>query len=93
MNQDALKWMEMVEIDAPPTELVENLSTAQKQCVEIAKCLSHNAKIIILDEPTSSLSEREVRTLFKLIAKLKKKVSALFIFLIEWKRYLKSETE
>lgn len=44
MNQDALKWMEMVEIDAPPTELVENLSTAQKQCVEIAKCLSHNAK-------------------------------------------------
>ena len=49
MNQDALKWMEMVEIDAPPTELVENLSTAQKQCVEIAKCLSHNAKIIILD--------------------------------------------
>lgn len=80
MNQDALKWMEMVEIDAPPTELVENLSTAQKQCVEIAKCLSHNAKIIILDEPTSSLSEREVRTLFKLIAKLKKEgISIIYI--------------
>ena len=73
MNQDALKWMEMVEIDAPPTELVENLSTAQKQCVEIAKCLSHNAKIIILDEPTVGLDPKQIIEIRELIKKLGEK--------------------
>ena len=57
--------------DVSPTAVVETLTTAQKQCVEIAKCLSHDAKIIILDEPTSSLSEKEVVTLFSLIRSLK----------------------
>lgn len=80
MNQEAVKWMSMVDLDVSPTMLVGKLSTAQKQCVEIAKCLSHNAKIIILDEPTSSLSEREVRTLFSLIEKLKKEgISIIYI--------------
>lgn len=80
MNAEAVKWMDMVDLHISPTTLVGNLSTAQKQCVEIAKCLSHNAKIIILDEPTSSLSEREVRTLFELIAKLKKEgISIIYI--------------
>lgn len=80
MNAEAVKWMDMVDLHISPATLVGNLSTAQKQCVEIAKCLSHNAKIIILDEPTSSLSEREVRTLFELIAKLKKEgISIIYI--------------
>lgn len=80
MNEEAEKWMRMVDLELSPTTIVGRLSTAQKQCVEIAKCLSHNAKIIILDEPTSSLSEREVRTLFSLIDKLKKKgISIIYI--------------
>lgn len=80
MNEDAKKWMQLVDLKLPPTMIVNKLSTAQKQCVEIAKCLSHNAKIIILDEPTSSLSEREVRTLFSLIGKLKKQgISIIYI--------------
>ncbi|WP_051633662.1 hypothetical protein [Bacillus sp. UNC41MFS5] len=48
-----------------------NLTAAQRQSVEIAKSLSHNGRILILDKPTSSLSEREVRTLFTIIAELK----------------------
>ncbi len=70
--QTAREQMRRVNMeDVSPTAVVETLTTAQKQCVEIAKCLSHDAKIIILDEPTSSLSEKEVVTLFSLIRSLK----------------------
>lgn len=80
MNEEAVGWMKMVDLNLPPTTIVGKLSTAQKQCVEIAKCLSHKARIIILDEPTSSLSEKEVRTLFSLIDKLKKEgISFIYI--------------
>ncbi len=72
MMQTAREQMRRVNMeDVSPTAVVETLTTAQKQCVEIAKCLSHDAKIIILDEPTSSLSEKEVVTLFSLIRSLK----------------------
>lgn len=72
MMQTARERMRRVNMeDVSPTAVVETLTTAQKQCVEIAKCLSHDAKIIILDEPTSSLSEKEVVTLFSLIRSLK----------------------
>lgn len=66
---EQMKRVNMEEVS--PSAVVETLTTAQKQCVEIAKCLSHDAKIIILDEPTSSLSEKEVATLFSLIRSLK----------------------
>ncbi len=72
MMQTAREQMRRVNMeDVSPTAVVETLTTAQKQSVEIAKCLSHDAKIIILDEPTSSLSEKEVVTLFSLIRSLK----------------------
>ncbi len=72
MMQTAREQMRRVNMeDVSPTAVVETLTTAQKQCVEIAKCLSHDAKIVILDEPTSSLSEKEVVTLFSLIRSLK----------------------
>ncbi len=67
--REQMKRVNMEEVS--PTAIVETLTTAQKQCVEIAKCLSHDARIIILDEPTSSLSEKEVTTLFSLIRSLK----------------------
>lgn len=74
------KQIAAVSLDVTPQTLVENLTVAQKQCVEIAKCLSYDAKIIILDEPTSSLSQKEVDTLFRLISTLKKKgVSIVYI--------------
>lgn len=55
-----------------PNEKVKNLSISQQQIVEIAKALSQEAEIIIMDEPTSSLSEREVQQLFCVIKELKK---------------------
>lgn len=80
LHEETRKQLEAVSLDVPPQTLVEDLTVAQKQCVEIAKCLSYNAKIIILDEPTSSLSQKEVDTLFRLIGKLKKQgVSIVYI--------------
>lgn len=54
-----------------PRERVENLSVGAKQIVEIAKALSKNARIIVMDEPTASLSEEEAERLFTLVRKLK----------------------
>lgn len=54
-----------------PNSLVKHLSMAQKQLVEIAKALSHNSKLIVMDEPTSSLTEAECQKLFSIIRDLK----------------------
>lgn len=55
-----------------PNELVENLSVAQQQMIEIAKALSVNCKILIMDEPTAALTENEIKKLFEVIEDLKK---------------------
>ena len=54
-----------------PQAVIENLSVAEKQIVEIAKAVHTRAKIIVMDEPTSALNERDVRTLFAIIGRLK----------------------
>ncbi|WP_457579944.1 sugar ABC transporter ATP-binding protein [Ensifer canadensis] len=62
------------------TEKVGNLSIAQRQLVEIAKGLSHDAKVVILDEPTSSLSDSEAEILFEIIGRLKNRgVAVIYI--------------
>jgi L-arabinose transport system ATP-binding protein len=60
-----------------PRQIVADLSIAQRQMVEIAKALSREAKVFAFDEPTSSLSTREVTRLFDLIAKLKSEGKAI----------------
>lgn len=59
--------------DISSKELVQNLSTAKKQMIEIAKSISLNCKILILDEPSTSLSNEDVEKLFKIMRKLKEK--------------------
>ena len=60
-------------IDIDPREKVGNLTVSQRQMVEIAKAVSYNSKIIVLDEPTSSLTEKEVAHLFRIMRTLKEK--------------------
>ena len=60
-------------IDINPREITENLSVAQRQLVEIAKAVSYDAKILVLDEPTSSLTDQEVEILFNIIDKLRER--------------------
>lgn len=64
--------MQRLEQDIDPDELVGDLRVGQQQIVEIAKSLAQDAKILILDEPTSALSATEVEILFRVIADLKK---------------------
>lgn len=70
MYEDTKKIFEDLEIDVDPREKVGNLSVSQMQMLEIAKAVSYNSKVLILDEPTSSLTEKEVAHLFKIIKKL-----------------------
>lgn len=71
MNKGAVEILEKLGVELSPSLPVRSLSIAQKQVVEIAKCISTNARIIVMDEPTSSLTDEEVKMLFGLIKKLK----------------------
>lgn len=65
-------------MDMDPDRLIKTLSVAQKQMVEIAKAVSLEARIIVFDEPTSSLTEVEIEQLFKIIKQLKDEGKGIF---------------
>lgn len=73
MYRDTKKIFEDLDIELDPKTKVETLSVSEMQMVEIAKAVSYNSKIIVMDEPTSSLTEKEVGHLFKIITKLRDK--------------------
>lgn len=80
MLKDAKKIFEDFGVDIDPTAKVRTLSPAMMQIVEIAKVVSLNVRILILDEPTAPLTIKEVDTLFKIIMNLKKKgVAVIYI--------------
>lgn len=60
-----------------PTTPVSELSISEKQMVEIAKAVAFNARVIVMDEPTSSLTEEEVQRLFAIIRQLAARARAL----------------
>jgi len=72
MNDEAQKLLTMLGQSISPTEQVSNLRIAQKQMVEIAKAISFNVKVIIMDEPTAMLTQKETTILFDLIRRLSK---------------------
>ncbi|MGL6023441.1 MAG: ATP-binding cassette domain-containing protein, partial [Cetobacterium sp.] len=67
MYEDTSKIFKELEIDVDPKAKVSTLSVSQMQMIEIAKAFSYNSKVIVMDEPTSSLTEKEVGHLFKII--------------------------
>lgn len=73
MYDDTTAIFKELDIDIDPKMKVGKLSVSQMQMIEIAKAFSYNAKIVIMDEPTSSLSEKEVNHLFSIIEKLKER--------------------
>jgi len=80
MVKEAHRMLKELGIDIDPRIQVAKLSTAQQQVVEIVKVLSYNCRIIIMDEPTSSLTKKEIDFLFGLIHKLRKEgVSIIYI--------------
>lgn len=80
MNARATEMIASLGVKIEADTLVENLTIAQQQMVEIVKAVSFNGNIIVMDEPTSSLSNEEVEQLFLIIEELKKKqVSIIYI--------------
>ncbi len=80
MLKEANQLFASLSMNVNPRTVMRTMSVSHRQMVEIAKAVSYDAKIIVLDEPTSSLTEREVKKLFSIIDDLRKKgVSFIYI--------------
>ncbi|GAB2645600.1 sugar ABC transporter ATP-binding protein [Emticicia sediminis] len=77
INQKAQEILDLIGVKINAQTKIKNLSIAEKQMVEISKAISNNAKVIIMDEPTSALTDNEVTMLFKIIKDLKAKGVAI----------------
>ena len=71
MNAEAGKILQNLRIDLEPTTIVGDLQVSKQQMVEIAKALSTNARVLIMDEPTSALTSNEIEELFRIIRQLR----------------------
>jgi ABC-type sugar transport system, ATPase component len=78
MRRRTEELLASIGIGVSPDTILKNLSIASQQMIEIAKALSKNARIIVFDEPTSSLTTAEIKELFAIIATLKKKGVGMF---------------
>lgn len=80
MREKSKELLQSLGFDIEPKTLVRNLSTAQQQIIEIVKVMSFKSKIVIMDEPTASLTKKEIEILFDLIRKMKSEgVSIIYI--------------
>ncbi len=77
MYEDTAYWLHEVKMDFNPKAMLGDLSIGQMQSVEIAKAVLHQAKVVIFDEPTSSLSDNEVEALFRIMNDLRDKGVAM----------------
>lgn len=81
LHSNTKKILEMVSLEKhSPKELIKNLQMGERQLIEIARCLIMDTKVLVLDEPTSSLTKKEVEILFRLMRQLKDRgISIIFI--------------
>ena len=80
MNRDAARLLDELDLDVAPTTPLGQLRVGQQQIVEIAKALSCDARVLIMDEPTSAITEHEIEVLFGIVEKLKAQgVAVIFV--------------
>ncbi|GLS21590.1 hypothetical protein GCM10007874_46070 [Labrys miyagiensis] len=80
MREEARALLEVVGLSCAPEDRLNQLRTSEQQLVEIARALSVNAKVLIMDEPTAALSQREVERLFAVVAQLRaRQVAMMFV--------------
>ncbi len=81
MNRDARALLKRYfDLDLTPTTLIRNLTTAQQKVVQITRALARNAKVLVLDEPTAALVQREVDSLFQVLMRLRDEgIAIIFI--------------
>jgi len=77
VEREARRMLKLVELDIDPRTEVRQLSVAQMQMVEIAKALGHEAKVLLLDEPTASISDNEAESLFRLLRQVRANGTAI----------------
>jgi ABC-type sugar transport system ATPase subunit len=82
-RQHALEVLQRVAPELSPTTLARRLSPAEGQLVEIARALSENSRVLIMDEPTTSLSSREIDRLFEIVNDLKSRGLGI-VFVSHW---------
>ncbi len=71
VEREARRWLDLLEFDVDPSTPVSRLSVAKMQLVEIARALSARSRVLLLDEPTASLTPHETETLFRLLKRLR----------------------
>ncbi len=71
MEEETRKYLDMLELDVKPAQKLKDLRIGEQQLVEIAKALSLDARILVMDEPTSAISEKEAEKLFTIIRRLR----------------------
>ena len=80
VSKESKKWLKILDLNIDPETIVSDLTVAKMQLCEIAKALSMQSKILLLDEPTSSLSPQDVENLFKLLKKIVKEEGVSIVF-------------
>ncbi|KQL32751.1 sugar ABC transporter ATP-binding protein [Bacillus sp. FJAT-25509] len=93
MYEDTVAIFKSLDISIDPRSRVSTLSVSEMQMVEIAKAVSYHSKIIVMDEPTSSLTEKEVDHLFKIIRKLQSENVAIIYISHKMEEILKISDE
>lgn len=93
MYEDTLAIFKSLDINIDPKSKVSTLSVSEMQMVEIAKAVSYHSKLIVMDEPTSSLTENEVNHLFKIIRKLQTENVAIIYISHKMEEILKISDE
>ena len=87
MEAEASRILNDLKIDIDPKQVVGELPVSKQQMVEIAKALSVNARILIMDEPTSALTAKEIDDLFRIIKDLRSKGCGIVYISTDWKSF------
>jgi len=87
MEAEASRILNDLKIDIDPKQVVGELPVSKQQMVEIAKALSVNARILIMDEPTSALTAKEIDDLFRIIKDLRSKGCGIHTYPTDWKSF------
>jgi ABC-type sugar transport system ATPase subunit len=81
VHKEAARLLEIMDVDIDPARKIQDLGMWQKQIVEITKAMSFNPKVLMLDEPTSSLAQNEVKNLHNVVNKLKQNQDIIIIYI------------